>query len=56
MKLIEVNTGKLARDFIEVNVELYKNDEKYIRPLDKDINEVFDESKNVLFTEKILIQ
>ena len=49
MKLIEVNTEKLARDFIEVNVELYKNDEKYIRPLDKDINEVFDESKNKTF-------
>jgi len=49
MQLTEVTTPQLARDFIRVNVELYKNDPNYIRPLDKDINEVFDVNKNKAF-------
>lgn len=49
MQLTEVTTPQLARDFIRVNVELYKNDPNYIRPLDKDINEVFDADKNKAF-------
>ncbi|MFV0606098.1 MAG: hypothetical protein ACK5NK_09680 [Niabella sp.] len=46
MKLIEVNTPQLAKAFINVNVLINKNDPNYIRPLDKDINEVFDKDKN----------
>jgi hypothetical protein len=46
MKITEVTTPELARQFILVNVMLYKNDPHYIRPLDKDVNEVFDPSKN----------
>src|SRR5688572_26056931 len=46
MKITEVTTPELARQFILVNVLLYKNDPHYIRPLDKDINEVFDPLKN----------
>ncbi|HRE38089.1 MAG TPA: hypothetical protein PK092_06580 [Chitinophagaceae bacterium] len=49
MQLTEVTTPQLARDFIRVNVELYKDDPNYFRPLDKDINEVFDASKNKAF-------
>lgn len=49
MQLTEVTTPQLARDFIRVNVELYKNDPNYIRPLDKDINDVFDAGKNKAF-------
>jgi hypothetical protein len=49
MQLTEVTTPQLARDFIRVNVELYKNDPNYIRPLDKDISEVFDAAKNKAF-------
>lgn len=49
MQLTEVTTPQLALDFIRVNVELYKDDPNYIRPLDKDINEVFDASKNKAF-------
>ncbi|MFT4094345.1 MAG: hypothetical protein QM640_11965 [Niabella sp.] len=46
MKLIEVTTPALAKEFILVNVIINKNDPGYIRPLDKDIHEVFDKEKN----------
>jgi hypothetical protein len=49
MKLIEVTNKQLNKDFILVNVEINKNDPNYIRPLDKDINEVFDSKKNKTF-------
>ncbi|MDX5421080.1 MAG: hypothetical protein LPK14_02415 [Hymenobacteraceae bacterium] len=48
MQLIEVNTPELAREFLMVQVRIYKNDPNYIRPLDKDINNVFDPKKNKL--------
>ncbi|HUR67075.1 MAG TPA: hypothetical protein VMZ03_12065 [Chitinophagaceae bacterium] len=49
MQLIEVTTPQLAKEFIRVNVEINANNPVYIRPLDKDINEVFDEKKNKAF-------
>jgi hypothetical protein len=49
MQLIEVTGKGTAREFIEVNVLINKTDPKYIRPLDKDINEVFDPKKNKTF-------
>jgi len=49
MQLIAVTTPALARDFIKVNVEINKGNTHYIRPLDKDVNEVFDEKKNKAF-------
>jgi len=49
MQLIEVTTPQLAREFIRVNVDLNKNNPAYIRPLDKDVYEVFDEKKNKTF-------
>lgn len=49
MELIEVNTPELAKEFIKANVELNKSNPNYIRPLDKDINEVFDRKKNKTF-------
>ncbi|WP_026464526.1 hypothetical protein [Adhaeribacter aquaticus] len=48
MQLIEVTTPQLAKEFILVPVKLYKNDPNFIRPLDKDIEEVFDPKKNKL--------
>ncbi|PRY15665.1 hypothetical protein CLV24_102289 [Pontibacter ummariensis] len=48
MQLIEVNTPELAQDFLMVQVRLYKKDPNYIRPLDKDIDNVFDPKKNKL--------
>jgi hypothetical protein len=49
MQLIEVQDQKGARAFIEVNVAINKGNPDYIRPLDKDINDVFDEKKNKTF-------
>jgi hypothetical protein len=46
MQLIEVTDDSLARQFVEVNVLINRNDPNYIRPLDKDIHAVFDPQKN----------
>ncbi|HPH32944.1 MAG TPA: hypothetical protein PLB49_13880, partial [Chitinophagaceae bacterium] len=46
MQLIEVNSPKLANEFILVNVEINKHVPAYIRPLDKDIHDIFDPKKN----------
>jgi hypothetical protein len=49
MQLIEVTDKKTAEDFIKVNVQLNSIDPNYIRPLDKDVKEVFDPKKNKTF-------
>ncbi len=49
MQLIEVNNKVLASQFLQVAVVLYKDDPRWIRPLNKDIDEVFDKSKNKAF-------
>jgi hypothetical protein len=49
MKLIPVEDKRGEKEFLRVAVELYRNDPKWIRPLDKDILEVFDPSKNKSF-------
>lgn len=49
MKLTEITTPALAKEFILVNASINKDDPKYIRPLDKDINDVFDKEKNKAF-------
>jgi len=49
MQLILVNDKKTAQQFLTVPVTLYKNDPNWIRPLDKDIDEVFDTKKNKAF-------
>lgn len=46
MQLTEVKNKKAAKGFIQVNLEINKNDPNYIRPLDKDINDVFNPAKN----------
>jgi hypothetical protein len=46
MQLTEVTDDHLAKRFLQVNVIVNKNDPNYIRPLDKDINHVFDKRKN----------
>jgi len=51
MQLTEVSTPALARDFIKVNTVINKANTNYIRPLDKDILEVFDEKKNKTFRQ-----
>jgi hypothetical protein len=49
MQLIPVTDKTTAKQFLQVAVDLYKNDKNWIRPLDKDINEVFDKEKNKAF-------
>lgn len=49
MQLIEVNTPNLARTFLEVNPRLLRTDPNYIRPLNKDIEDVFDAKRNKAF-------
>jgi len=49
MNLIEVTDNHLAKEFLHVPLGIYKNDLNFIRPLDKDINEVFDPKKNKTF-------
>ncbi|MBB1282870.1 hypothetical protein HRH25_00670 [Flavisolibacter sp. BT320] len=49
MQLIEVTDAKTAKAFISVNVQVNKDNPNYIRPLDKDIEDVFDEKKNKTF-------
>lgn len=49
MQLIEVTDSQTAEDFIKVNVRVNKDNPNYIRPLDKDVNDVFDKAKNKTF-------
>lgn len=49
MQLKEVTNAQLAREFILVNVLINGRNPDYIRPLDKDINDVFDPKKNKAF-------
>jgi len=51
MQLTEVNSPALSRDFILVNVLINKGNPNYIRPLNKDVEEVFDEKKNKTFRQ-----
>jgi len=49
MDLFEVLDKRLAKEFLEVPLAIYKNDPNFIRPLDKDVNDVFDPKKNKSF-------
>ncbi|MFT3825525.1 MAG: hypothetical protein QM731_16520 [Chitinophagaceae bacterium] len=49
MQLQEVTNAADNRDFIRVNVELLQHLPNYIRPLDKDVESVFDPNKNKAF-------
>lgn len=51
MQIIEVQSPKAERQFLQVNKILYQNDPNYICPLDKDIKDVFDSSKNRYFKD-----
>ncbi len=49
MKLTEVTNAAQAKIFIQVNAVMNKDNPNYIRPLDVEINEVFDKTKNKSF-------
>ncbi|AZI21088.1 hypothetical protein [Chryseobacterium taklimakanense] len=49
MNAVKVTNGAEKREFLEFPPRLYKNDKNYIRPLNKDIQDVFDKKKNKFF-------
>ncbi|HAI82116.1 MAG TPA: hypothetical protein DCL43_00485, partial [Chitinophagaceae bacterium] len=49
MHIVEVNTPATAKAFLEVNVMVHRGNPYYIRPLDNEVNDVFDPAKNKLF-------
>jgi len=51
MRLTEVTTPAHSLAFIKVNVDINKTNPNYIRPLNKDVLEVFDEKKNKAFRQ-----
>jgi GNAT superfamily N-acetyltransferase len=49
MQIIPVNDKSTAKQFLQVPVDIYKDDPNFIRPLDKDIGFVFNPKKNKYF-------
>jgi len=49
MTIKEVVSSKDIQDFLVLPLKIYKDDPKWIRPLDKDIEDVFNPAKNKLF-------
>ncbi|MBD3630942.1 hypothetical protein [Cyclobacterium sp.] len=49
MQLQEVSTKAQREEFIKMAVRLYRNEENWIRPLDKDIEDLFHPETNKLF-------
>ncbi len=49
MEIREVNSAKDRKEFLLLPTRLYKGDPNWIRPLDKDLEKIFDPSQNKLF-------
>jgi GNAT superfamily N-acetyltransferase len=49
MKFIEVKEKQHIKEFLEFPIQLYKGIKEWIRPLDNDVEEVFDPNKNSFF-------
>ncbi len=49
MKMIEVVSPRQIKEFLLLQPRLYKNESNYIRPLDRDIESVFNPKKNKSF-------
>src|SRR5699024_6840886 len=49
MQIIEVTDKRTQKEFLQLPVRLYKHEQNWIRPLDKDIEKVFDPTKNKYF-------
>ncbi|MCB2410841.1 hypothetical protein LGH74_22830, partial [Hymenobacter sp. BT178] len=56
MQLQQVLTPPQAREFRAFAVRLYRADPHYIRPLDQDIDQVFDPKRNKYFRHGELIR
>src|SRR6476620_10888412 len=46
MQLTEVNNASAAKEFIQASVLMNNSNSNYIRPLDNEVNDVFDPLKN----------
>ena len=53
MQIIEVTTKQHIQEFLKLPVSLYKDDKNWVRPLDKDIETVFNPEKNKQFQHGI---
>ncbi|MEX2565002.1 MAG: hypothetical protein WD431_03595, partial [Cyclobacteriaceae bacterium] len=51
MKIFEVNSRKLEKDFLKIHVLINQPYPNWIRPLDKDVLSVFDLKKNKLLAK-----
>lgn len=49
MEIVAVNNKKTAKAFLKFPVSLYKGQKSWIRPLDSDIEQVFDPKRNKFF-------
>lgn len=49
MQLVEVRTKAHQKEFVEMAVRLYREEKNWIRPLDKDIEDLFHPETNKLF-------
>lgn len=49
MRLLEVSSPAQAREFLEFPLRLYAGDPNYVRPLNRDVEGVFDRAKNKYF-------
>ncbi|SFJ07150.1 hypothetical protein SAMN05421638_2018 [Kaistella treverensis] len=49
MKVIQVTSASTIREFLDFPATLFSGDKNYIRPLDQDIEAVFDPKKNKFF-------
>ena len=49
MQIIEVQSPKQKKDFLLLPLKIYRDDPNWIRPLDKDIEAVFDPGQNKFF-------
>ena len=49
MPLFEVSSPKLRRQFLDMVETIYKDDKNYVRPLDNEVESVFDPARNSFF-------
>lgn len=49
MKVLAVNNDQTQKQFLDVVEPLYRNDKAYIRPLDQDVEKIFDIQQNSFF-------
>jgi hypothetical protein len=49
MNIVKVQDDQSALDFLRVPTRIYRNDPNWIRPLDQDIETIFDPKQNEAF-------